>query len=128
MNQLELDEKAQAGEVEMEPVEGKPVEVDYRVMINGFPKAGTHLIDRALHDFRSRVQIRRRPLMEALRTGVLPRKVHGIGNEGSVAKPAVPVCGEVGARRIGSARTLILQYDLDALLKKGIHVTVSLLS
>jgi hypothetical protein len=45
VNQLELDEKAQAGKVETEPVEGKPVEVDYRVMINGFPKAGTHLIE-----------------------------------------------------------------------------------
>jgi len=45
VNQLELDEKAQAGELETEPVEGKPVEVDYRIMINGFPKAGTHLIE-----------------------------------------------------------------------------------
>ena len=42
---LELDEKAQAGEIESEPVEGKPVVVDYRIFINGFPKAGTHLVE-----------------------------------------------------------------------------------
>ncbi|MEJ2688280.1 MAG: sulfotransferase domain-containing protein, partial [Gammaproteobacteria bacterium] len=45
VNQLELDEKAQAGELETEPVEGKPVIVDYRIFINGFPKAGTHLVE-----------------------------------------------------------------------------------
>ena len=42
---LELDERAQAGEIESEPVEGKPVVVDYRIFINGFPKAGTHLVE-----------------------------------------------------------------------------------
>lgn len=41
----ELDLKAQAGELETEPVEGKPVVVDYRIFINGFPKAGTHLVE-----------------------------------------------------------------------------------
>lgn len=45
MNQLQLDQKAEAGELETEPVEGKPVYVDYRVFINGFPKSGTHLIE-----------------------------------------------------------------------------------
>lgn len=45
MNQLELDQKAQAGELETEPVEGKPVVVDYRIFVNGFPKSGTHLIE-----------------------------------------------------------------------------------
>jgi len=45
VNQLELDEKAQAGEAETEPVEGKPVGVDYRILIDGFPKSGTHLIE-----------------------------------------------------------------------------------
>ena len=43
--QLELDQMAQAGEFETGPVEGKPVEVDYRIFINGFPKSGTHLIE-----------------------------------------------------------------------------------
>ena len=42
---LELDERAQAGEFETEPVEGRPVAVDYRIFINGFPKAGTHLAE-----------------------------------------------------------------------------------
>ena len=44
-NQIELDEMAQSGELDVEPMEGKPVEVDYRILINGFPKAGTHLIE-----------------------------------------------------------------------------------
>ena len=42
--QLELDEMAQAGEFETEPV-GKSVTVDYRIFINGFPKSGTHLME-----------------------------------------------------------------------------------
>lgn len=44
----ELDAKAQAGELKTEPVEGKPVEVDYRIFINGFPKSGTHLVEQMI--------------------------------------------------------------------------------
>ena len=43
--QLELDQMAQAGELESEPVDPKEVVADYRIMINGFPKSGTHLIE-----------------------------------------------------------------------------------
>lgn len=44
----ELDQRAQAGEFVTEPVEGKPVIVDYRVFINGFPKSGTHLAEQMI--------------------------------------------------------------------------------
>jgi hypothetical protein len=44
----ELDERAQAGNAKTEPVEGKPVEVDYRIFINGFPKSGTHLVEQMI--------------------------------------------------------------------------------